>query len=341
MAELLLTQTELDAYLSQIDLSDPTINSVFNSIQLLTINNYNDLLYYLVNGKITLRQLIGTPINNASARSMIRAAELGGDTLLSKKREYETFFKSLPGYAVLNQDLKTSLGSFMYQMSYPATDLVTTVEIDTSGLNPAKFNGVSSAKSKYIEIVNSCRQEEAYLALKQFCDQNGLAKILDLMNFELDRFELVASSDRRLLPVRVDSKTSLCGYVLRSLHLYSYRVSYNDYMSFIFTKMAERSFEDELKNGVAGVKFAWTTMPWERLANPDDAATFIHNLGLYHMVWYRIPKIYGTAFFTDDDLIGSISRLSLYVGHNSAGALDIMRLFLLRLTARLNDELVP
>ena len=75
MAELLLTQDELDGYLSRVDLEDPANNRVFNSLQLLTTNNYNDLLYYLVNGKITLQQLYTTPINNATARSLIAAAE--------------------------------------------------------------------------------------------------------------------------------------------------------------------------------------------------------------------------------------------------------------------------
>jgi hypothetical protein len=342
MAELLLTQDELDSYLSGVDLEDPANNRVFNSLQLLTTNNYNDLLYYLVNGKITLQQLYTTPINNASARNLIATAEQGGDTILANKRYYEAFLKSLPSFRAFSDDLATSMGTYMYLISYPSDSFIRTYIIDSTGLDPTKFSGVAPIKEKYTNILTSLLTSSEWTALEQFSDQNGFATLLSIASKELKFFEMISTSDRSLIPLRGGAKKSLCGYAARGLYDYSYRMYYTDYLDFVLTKMAEKRQQDMTGNGVVGIRAAQESTLWSGIENPLDAETFIQNLGKTYFVYYTLPSVYGSTYFTSAELAASKMRLErLTGGVAAAGFLPLLRAFLQRFSSELASQMIP
>lgn len=342
MAELLLTQDELDGYLSRVDLEDPANNRVFNSLQLLTTNNYNDLLYYLVNGKITLQQLYTTPINNATARSLIAAAERGGDTILANKRHYESFLKGMPSFRAFTDSLAASMGTYMYLLSYPSDSFVRTYTIDSTGLDPAKFSGVAPIKEKYTSILASMISSAEWIALEQSAAQHDLGKLLSIASKELKFFEMITTSDRTLIPLRGSAKKSLCGYAARGLFEYSYRLYYTDYLDFVLTKMAEKRQQDVTGNGVVGIRAAQESTLWSGVENPLDAETFIENLGRAHFVHYTLPATYGSTYFTGAELAAAKTRLErLTGGEATTGFLPLLRRFLQKFSAELAARMVP
>lgn len=342
MAELLLTQNELDSYLSNIDLSDPAINSTFNAIQLLNTQNYNDLLYYLVNGKVDLSALLQIPINNASVRNVILAAEIGGDTVLARKRQYEKSVKLLPGFVAFTKEMNAAMSTYMFLSSYPSSGFVKTVEIDSTGLSSTKFNGVASVKQKYSETLATSKLGAAWSGLQEFCASRGLNRLLKIVEKELAAYEVVASSDGRSLPLRAGAKDSLCGYAIRRIHEHCYRPSYASYMEYIFRQMAGSYDSDLSRTGAPGIAAARSLNSWDRLPLAEDAQTLIYNVGLYYMVHYRFPLIYGTTHFTKQDVDDGKAKIEVYIGGAAdPGFFGRLRVFLEQFISELQTKLVP
>jgi hypothetical protein len=343
MAELLLTQNELDAYLSSVDLSDPAINSVFNSIQLLTTNNYNDILYYLVNGRLTIQQLIQTPINNATARNLIAAAEQGGSTILARKKFYQNFLSKLPSFIAFGNDMKSVLSTYMYFLAYPSSNFVKTVEIDSTGLSTTKFNGIAPIKEKHNQILAYCKAQPQWSALTAYCSRYNLNSLLAIFDKELNTYEMISTADRKYLSLRASAKDSICGYAIRGLYGFSYRVYYAEYLDYIVSQMAAKYDQDAAKNGAVGLRYAQTLNNWDVLPRSSTASELIKNLGQLYMVFYKFPSIYGSSYFTQAEINSARAMLSIYIGDDALnpGFFGYVRAFLELFNSQLEAQLVP
>lgn len=342
MAEILVTQTELDSYLASIDLNDATNSRIFNTIQLLSPNLFNDLLYYLIGGKITLAQLAGISLNNASVTILINTVSAANDTTLSKKKFYQNYLNTQAAFVSHNQAMSSMSGEFLANFTKPSSLFKNTVSIDTLGLDSAKYSNLGTARSAYNTVVAASRMTAAYTALSNSATANGCQNLKNLMNVEINKYGLLETSDNQIKR-DLSPDASLVGYVLRNMFVYAVRMNYLRNLDFVLTFMAGVYTSDIPKNGVLGVRAGWNTTTWPRMIAMTTAPYVIKTIGETAMIRSVIPNIYGSTYFTQDELTSEQNLLnSIVYNANSptSSFLAIMKIYLDQLVANLKTNMV-
>ena len=296
MADKLITQTELDTYLSSIDLTETETNRVLNAIQLLTTRNYNTILFYLVNSTISLQDLFLLPINNASIEKFIAGVENQNLTNVGKLEYYESFLSSLSAYKTYRSNIASQSSQFVFLFSYPSAKVAYEVSLDTSGLDSTKFSNVLDAKNKYLSILDTLETSAAKQELNNACLANGYSNLLSIINKELRAYCLLYSSDFSI-PLSVDT-TTITGYCARQLFLFPGRLNFLNTHEYIKSKMVERYSTDALKNGVPGLNLAMTNCPIIYLNEITTNSLFLSYANEVYNIHYSYPSIYGSPFFS-------------------------------------------
>lgn len=329
MSSTILTQTELDEYLSTLDLGNPAVARILNSIQLLSPRYYNDLLYYMVSGKIQLSQLESVSINNGSVAAILAGAEAGGDTALSLRRKYEGFLKSLSGWGGV---YAASAPSVLYRLSLPSKELVPSVLLDLSKIDPNAYHGTYEVRSMYADVLASTEVQTALSTLSTQCSAAGLPALANIVTRELSQGILLQTSNNSIV-ARIDPLQTLSGFCLRELHHYPWQVQFSKALGYSLGRMVEKSHEDPGGTGVPGVRAAMAD-PWNSWTSIGDsvvpAADVIAKFGTVAFLRKALVGLYGASEFTLEEYQAEIAA------YNSVkavfdGVRDSLRLVLTKL----------
>lgn len=311
MSSTILSQTELDAYLSALDLGDANISRVLNAIQLLTPRIYNDVLYYMVMGKITLNQLSLISINNLSVKGLIAAAVAGGETTLSKVRILENYFTSIPNW---NDLCNTTSSIFFSRIFNPSKNLTAKCILDETGIDKTAYQYKYQVMDAYYKVINnaiysnypaiSLIKTAERISLENILNSNGLNNLLVMMDKEILAGSLVCTADLKIVP-SLDATTTLCGFVLRDLHNEPWRINFTDNMAFIYNWMAEGYDLETIHTGSLGLKNAmllqWNTWNYVKTTS-TTSSVFIELLAKVSLLRLAVPNVYGTTEFTSLEL---------------------------------------
>ena len=97
MSELLFTQAEFDNYIDTIDKTNAANIKALSSIQILAPRLFNDLMYLLITGRVTLTQLTGMSINNSTIQNLVDIIFSTPITIAEKSIFYREMLLSLTG----------------------------------------------------------------------------------------------------------------------------------------------------------------------------------------------------------------------------------------------------
>ena len=315
MSERLLTQAELDSYLNTLNLDDPSVVRVLNGIQLLTPDLYNEILYYLVIGKVSVNDLDNVPINNFSIKNFVDSLGAGNTgTTLEKKRKYEEFIKTLPGYQTLLQDSSVASSHFLYQSMYPSSEIVLEIDVDASGIGDAdSFRSITEVRSKYRRLLQDYRTKASWIDLQDYSSSMGAERIFRIFSEELDAYRLIRTTDDKII-YRIDPSETILGYAIRNLHMYLWRKEILSNIAYILDKMVENYDLDPARNGAVGVRSAMEANKWTDICLPtNDAKSAIASFVRATFVRYGMPNAYGTPFFTTAELDAEYREMDKYL----------------------------
>jgi hypothetical protein len=342
MSELLITQNELDDYLTGLDLTDPVNNRVFNAIQLLTPALYNDVLYYLVIGKITVPQLNSISINNAAVKMLIDSIVKSDDSSLARKRIYQNFQDDIPAYKWFVKRMNETSPQFFYRTTQPNSAFITIVSLDKTGVDRKKFTGLFDAKTQYNKIVEISRRSAEYDALIGYAQIQGYDSFVSLMNAEINQFRLL-TVEGTTLRSQVAYNDSVLGYVLRGVYTDPFRVNLMDNMDYALMRMVDKFDVDANKFGIVGIRASWENNTWDFAFAAPNSRDFIQRLGQVSYIRYVIPFLYGSTFFTQDEIdTAKAEHTKITSGDRTGnGLLDLAYKYLIKLTATLRVAMTP
>lgn len=310
MSSIILSQTELDSYLSSLNLNDTNVIRVLNSIQLLAPRIYNDLLYYMVAGKITISQLSIIPINNVSAKGLIAAAVAGGSTALSKIRELESYFTSIPAWSDL---CNTNSSIFFSRIFNPSKNLTVQCNLDETGVDKKAYLYQYQVIDAYYKSLSNTRYVDytvlplvnttARNTLENTLNANGLGNLILIMDKEIVSNSLLSTVNLKIIP-SLDPLATICGFVLRDLHNEPWRINFIDNMNTMYSLMANSYDLETVHTGALGIKnamlSAWNT--WAYIKSSTKNVEFIDNLVKISLLRLAVPNVYGTTEFTSLEL---------------------------------------
>jgi hypothetical protein len=342
MAELLISQTELDQYLDTIDLTDPTVNRVFNSVQLLTPDLYNQVLYFLVIGKLTVQRLAEVSINNASIKVLADSLEGDDESVLAMKRVYRKFQDSLPVYNKFIERMNATAPQFFYRAALPNTTYITSISLDKTGMDKTKFSGLFDAKMRYNAIVKKSRLQPEYVALAEYATANGYGRLVELLDGEINAFKLLTIKDT---PVRnqISFNDSIVGYILRGVYTDPFRVNFVENLDYAVMRMVDKFGEDVSKTGVPGIRASWDSHTWASVFDSTTSAEFIEKLGVVAYLRYVIPYLYGTLYFTAEEIAAESTIHDRIVSGDKSGSglLDLAYQYLMKLAVLVRVGMSP
>jgi hypothetical protein len=342
MAELLITQSELDQFLDTIDLTEPTANRVFNSIQLLTPDLYNQVLYFLVIGKLTVERLATVSINNASVKVLTDSLSNESESVLAMKRVYRRFQDSLPVYRAFIEKMNATAPQFFYRAAMPNTTYITTITLDKTGLDKTKFSGVFEAKTRYNQIVKKSRLEPEYVALVNYAVANGYGRLVELLDGEIDAFKLLTIKDTALRN-QIAFDDSIVGYVLRGVYTDPFRVNFVENLDYAVMRMVDKFHEDDVKTGIIGIRASWETHTWGSVFESTTSREFIEKLGIVAYLRYVLPYLYGTMYFNADEIVSATEEHDRITsgGKDGGGLLDLTYGYLMKLAVKVRLGMSP
>jgi hypothetical protein len=341
-AELLITQNELDQYLAGLDLSTALNNRVFNAIQLLTASLYNDTLYYLVIGKLTPERLDTIPINNASIKVLLDSLSGADESVLARKRVYEKFHDDLPLYRGFIKKMNQTSPQFFFRMQQPNTNFITELTLDKTGLDPTKFTGLFETKTKYNQIIAQTRLSAEYVELAAYAQTHSFSRLLTLIENELNAFRLITVVNTSVQS-QIPADTSLLGYILRGVFTDPFRVGFIDNINYALMRMVDKYDQDTSKTGVVGIKNAWLTDTWENVFLSQTSAEFIEKLGRTSYIRYVLPNVYGTVYFTPDEIAAESAAHSTIISgvETSSGVMDLAYKYLIKVVIQIRLNMTP
>jgi hypothetical protein len=341
-AELLITQNELDQYLAGLDLSTALNNRVFNAIQLLTPTLYNNALYYLVIGKLTPERLDTVSINNASIKVLLDSLSGADESVLARKRVYEKFHDDLPLYRGFIKKMNQTSPQFFFRMQQPNTNFITSLTLDKTGLDTTKFTGLFETKTKYNQIIAKSRLSAEYTALATYAQAQGFSRLITLIENELNAFKLINVEGTNVQSA-IPAETSILGYILRGVFTDPFRVHFIDNINYALMRMVDKYDQDTSRTGVVGLKAAWLTDTWEAVFLSQTSTEFIEKLGRTSYVRYVLPNIYGSVFFTPEEIAAESAAHSTIISgvETSNGVMDLAYKYLMKVVIAVRLGMTP
>lgn len=153
--ELLFTQNEVDSFLQTVDLENPSNLKVFSAIQLITPSLFNEVIYLLINGRITLAQLALMPINNSTIKQLVDSLTDIPVEVVDKVIFYKNYLKTLPAYNDYFSDLNENSQFYLARKLLSSSSFATKVTVDSIGFVPHSYRSISAAKAKYNQIFSA------------------------------------------------------------------------------------------------------------------------------------------------------------------------------------------
>lgn len=343
MAELLITQAELDQYLTTVDLAAPTNNRVFNAIQLLAPAIYNDVLYYLAIGKLTLEQLSTTPINNASVKLLIESVANVDNSVLARKNFYQKRqLEFVPAYKEFIAKMAQTSATFFYRTVQSSSRFQTVMEIDRTGIDKSKFSGLFDIKTRHDLVVAATRASAQYINVAAFASDKGFEKLFDLMNQEINAFRLIYV-DSTSLRSDLAASDSILGYTLRGLYTDPYRTNIGPNVDYSLLEMVNKYDVDTEKTGVPGILASWEDNTWETVIGSNTSKEFIERFSRTSYLRFVIPSLYGTEYFDQAVIADQTARYNLITANDASvpGMFDLMYTYIVFVIGRLRAGMSP
>ena len=307
MSSTILTQTELDSYLSGLDLNDPVTLRILSSLQLLSPRFYNDILYYLVMGKIDLNFLSSVSINNASIQNIINALNSEGNTALASRRYYENYIKNHISWQELYLN---TVNLSLSNSRISSKSILPLFFLDVTGVTQDYYSSLSSIKSVYLVKLEEFFKSNNWIITKTILEQRGYTYLLNIMTRELKSF-FFQTSDLTYIAT-CDFKNSLLGFTLRNLQGFMWHSDFLNNLNYVLEYMTLKNNTDYAKDGVEGVIYGMS-LPynqWDSLKEKETFSDFYQTLGKLSLLRCGMTKFYGNYAFTSSAIGVEDARMS-------------------------------
>jgi hypothetical protein len=326
--EIQFTQAELDTYLETLDLTNPSINKVFNSIQLLSRDNYIGILHFLVSGKINISSLFNVSINNLSIATLIDSLEKQSNTAnINIYKYYIDFISTLPLYNGFMKLVYENSSIYLYKLMTSSKDYVIEYTIDPTGLT-GDFQSIVSLKNRYSAYITNSFTSPEYIAFKNKANSLGMMNIHDMAVNELLDYVLITTKDKSL-PIKMGIDT-LCGFTVRGLTSDIFRYRYNENFQKLLRYMVSNYNNDIEMNGEAGLLKSNSENRYENIiANSTSPSELFEELSYTALSRYIFTNVYGEALFGKEFIDNENSTYdSLF---NKDGLFNLLEIYITKL----------
>jgi hypothetical protein len=315
MSELLVTQTELDAYLASIDLTDPAVVRVLNGIQLLSPTIYNEILYCLISGSATIPQVDAVPMNNRAVKDFIDSILNGGgsSSALALKKYYKQTVESFTRMKEAITTVASSSPQFFQSYFFPTASMIKTVTLDSTAMaGDGSFPNLASLRKAYTAIVSAYFGGSAWAVIEAKCAAAGYSRVASMLRAEIEAYGLVATADGKIgssAPVNA----SLIGFIGRGLHNFSWRIDFLTSFDKALDRMVAADSRETARTGVEGARDLFTEYDWNRIYNGSDAKSIIASFPTVCFARRLIPSIYEGAGFSSEELAAETEKLQTLI----------------------------
>lgn len=295
MSATILTQTELDNYLSSLNLNDPVILKTLSSIQMLSPRFYNDILYYLSIGKISIESLFNKDINNASIQTILGMISSSGDTLLASRRYYESYLKK---HISWNSLYLTEVNIVMSNMRKSGKSFLPKIFFDPAGIKASHYYVLSDVRGVYLKELETFFSKDEWIFLKNLCEARNFSKVFNNLERDLRSFAF-QTSDESYIFESLPSK-SMIGFLMRDFHLYPWHTNFLSNINFVLEYMTLKGSSDLNKDGVEGVVYGMS-LPynsWDQIKSVDTVSDFVEAYGRISLLRNGMTEFYGNYAFT-------------------------------------------
>jgi hypothetical protein len=314
MSQVLVNKTDLDAYLSTLDMTNPDIKRVIAALNTIDTSILNTIMYYLVYGQLEINSLYTMPISNESMKLLITSVENGQNTLVSKYTYYRNKIKAFPTWIQFEKDQMANAGLRITRRSVSAIRFCTQIIFDTLNIIPGSYYDVNIVRTNYMALVNGSVAQTLLAAAK-----NNISEIKASFNLDISPLmnalttatnnSYFVYSNEGTIPIKGGFDT-INGYIYRKSFLDVIYENYVDNITSFTKEMATDYANDTTKDGtftinrlMADPNYSWQSIFNQALiANEADFINAFRKVVFLRYVLFT--KIYGSAFF-DSKLIAT------------------------------------